>query len=584
MNQARTQLGRLLAALLAIMVVCGGTLATPARYAYADDAGIEATLFRATFGSATIGPLTAPLQVETGEVVREEGTVAVVDSSERVLEIDGTGGQATALLRWNNYPGALPGAPPPAVRVQIEGEFSAEETDAGASFGIWSGSSFFELFSFGPGGQITHDGNPVGLTYAANQKVKLEARVLLPGGSTGNVQIKLDTGAGQRTLVEPLNASFTAATLNQLRFRAPSGSGTFTADNLLVKFEQAVEQEDDDPPARIEIDNDDIDQEFERIGGVLFVNIRVTINSGDGGKARGTFLVLDLDDLDDLELADVAFLTGVGFVREVRDGKVYIGLGRNNIVYGNSNVQVKIKLKVKGDRINLRYTVRMRLNYRDTSGSNDIALVPVIVVLPGTPTVPVMPIGGTVPISGTTPISATAPVSGTTLVRLPITRIDVRFRTTWQRRGGLVVFGLPLTEPISRTDGLVVQYFERARLEYHPANRGTPYEVLLGRLAVELGYATPPSMETPPTSTTELRWYFPATGHLIATPFRSYWQARGGLLIFGLPISPPREENGLVVQYFERARLELHPDLRGTPYEVQIGLLGVEAYQQEDDD
>ena len=30
----------------------------------------------------------------------------------------------------------------------------------------------------------------------------------------------------------------------------------------------------------------------------------------------------------------------------------------------------------------------------------------------------------------------------------------------------------------------------------------------------------------------------------------------------------------LRVQYFQRARMEHHPELAGTPYEVQLGLLG----------
>jgi hypothetical protein len=29
---------------------------------------------------------------------------------------------------------------------------------------------------------------------------------------------------------------------------------------------------------------------------------------------------------------------------------------------------------------------------------------------------------------------------------------------------------------------LTIQYFERARFEYHPENTGTPYDVLLGLL------------------------------------------------------------------------------------------------------
>jgi len=31
-----------------------------------------------------------------------------------------------------------------------------------------------------------------------------------------------------------------------------------------------------------------------------------------------------------------------------------------------------------------------------------------------------------------------------------------------------------------------VQYFERARLEYHPENAGTPYVVLLGLMGTEV--------------------------------------------------------------------------------------------------
>jgi hypothetical protein len=159
------------------------------------------------------------------------------------------------------------------------------------------------------------------------------------------------------------------------------------------------------------------------------------------------------------------------------------------------------------------------------------------------------------------------------IVRLPLERIDVRFTATWRNRGGLAVFGLPLTEAITLPNGIVVQYFERARLEWHPELRGTPFEVLLGLLAVELGYGQP--AVPAPTAPAEVRWYYPSTGHLIVQPFRSYWQSRNGLAIFGLPITEVLIENGRQVQYFERARLELHPELAGTPYEVQIGHLGV---------
>ena len=60
----------------------------------------------------------------------------------------------------------------------------------------------------------------------------------------------------------------------------------------------------------------------------------------------------------------------------------------------------------------------------------------------------------------------------------------------WTRLGGLTQFGLPISQPFmekSKDNGktYLVQYFERQRFEYHPENKGTRYEVLLGRLGSE---------------------------------------------------------------------------------------------------
>jgi hypothetical protein len=59
----------------------------------------------------------------------------------------------------------------------------------------------------------------------------------------------------------------------------------------------------------------------------------------------------------------------------------------------------------------------------------------------------------------------------------------------WDRNGGLAQFGYPMSEEVtevSPTDGkqYTVQYFERARFEYHPEYKGTKAEVLLGLLGV----------------------------------------------------------------------------------------------------
>ncbi len=67
--------------------------------------------------------------------------------------------------------------------------------------------------------------------------------------------------------------------------------------------------------------------------------------------------------------------------------------------------------------------------------------------------------------------------------------LNYAFLGYWERNGGLALFGYPLSEEIrevSPTDGreYTVQYFERARFEYHPEYQGTDAEVLLGLLGV----------------------------------------------------------------------------------------------------
>jgi protocatechuate 3,4-dioxygenase beta subunit len=60
----------------------------------------------------------------------------------------------------------------------------------------------------------------------------------------------------------------------------------------------------------------------------------------------------------------------------------------------------------------------------------------------------------------------------------------------WTNMGGLPQFGYPISQPFmekNKDDGktYLVQYFERQRFEYHPENKGTKFEVLLGRLGSE---------------------------------------------------------------------------------------------------
>jgi len=164
------------------------------------------------------------------------------------------------------------------------------------------------------------------------------------------------------------------------------------------------------------------------------------------------------------------------------------------------------------------------------------------------------------------------------------------FRQYWQNRGGLPIFGFPLTEEfqeVNPSDGktYTVQYFERNRFEYHPENKGTENEVLLGLLGNQLTQGRNfPKAE--PFASTKDRTYFAQTGHALGGVFAAYWWSHGGLSIFGYPVSEefleqnPDDGKTYTVQYFERNRFEYHPENKGNQYEVLLGLLGKQVLKQ----
>ncbi len=62
------------------------------------------------------------------------------------------------------------------------------------------------------------------------------------------------------------------------------------------------------------------------------------------------------------------------------------------------------------------------------------------------------------------------------------------FKQYWEANGGLERFGYPISEEFQETTisgTYTVQYFERARFEYHPEKQ-PPFQVLLGLLGVQL--------------------------------------------------------------------------------------------------
>jgi hypothetical protein len=141
-------------------------------------------------------------------------------------------------------------------------------------------------------------------------------------------------------------------------------------------------------------------------------------------------------------------------------------------------------------------------------------------------------------------------------------RVCGEFLDFFNSRGGLEIFGYPLTEAFEdeTRGGLYVQYFQRTRMEFRPDNPDG-YKVELGLLVDELGYDFPPARpERIPSSNGVLHYYFSETGHVISFAFLDYFRDHGGVDIFGYPRSEFMYEGGRVVQYFQRGRMEWHPE------------------------
>jgi hypothetical protein len=154
--------------------------------------------------------------------------------------------------------------------------------------------------------------------------------------------------------------------------------------------------------------------------------------------------------------------------------------------------------------------------------------------------------------------------------------IGFKFRRFYYEHGGPAIFGLPLTETFD-DNGLIVQYFERARFEYRQDMGGGVTLSLLGQeLAAGRGE---PEFQWIPADPGNGRRYMPESGHTVGGAFLDFWERSNGLLVFGYPVSEELYEIGSdgaprIVQYFQRARFELYPEAAFTPNIVQLSQIG----------
>jgi hypothetical protein len=122
---------------------------------------------------------------------------------------------------------------------------------------------------------------------------------------------------------------------------------------------------------------------------------------------------------------------------------------------------------------------------------------------------------------------------------------------------------------VSPTEGkaYTVQYFERAVFEYHPEMQA-PDDVELSLLGVfRYQDKYPGGAPGQVVNGSAGSMLFSQTGHRVGGGFLDYWKSHGGLAQQGYPISDELTEvsdlNGqsYMVQYFERAEFEYHPEM-----------------------
>lgn len=156
--------------------------------------------------------------------------------------------------------------------------------------------------------------------------------------------------------------------------------------------------------------------------------------------------------------------------------------------------------------------------------------------------------------------------------------LSSEFVQFFDMNGGEDIFGFPITDGfIDPESGLLVQYTENARLEWLTASGEQPARVVLQPLGRMVGGVQPP-LATGGSGDPACQ-YFERTGHESCHAFLAFFRDGGGQDLFGAPISEFQIENGRVVQYFERFRLDWFPEA-AAGHDIRVAPLGRVHFEQ----
>ena len=131
------------------------------------------------------------------------------------------------------------------------------------------------------------------------------------------------------------------------------------------------------------------------------------------------------------------------------------------------------------------------------------------------------------------------------------------FLPTWNAAGGRSVLGIPLSEArFVDGAGTIQQTFETLTLAYDPAIEA-PWTIQALHLdAGVVSRIAPAAARAKVAGATGGGQYFADSGHTLANAFLTFWQQRGGLQLFGLPLSEPFTGGAGTTQVFERVVME----------------------------
>jgi len=143
------------------------------------------------------------------------------------------------------------------------------------------------------------------------------------------------------------------------------------------------------------------------------------------------------------------------------------------------------------------------------------------------------------------------------------------------------LFGYPITDQfVDPSTNLIFQYFQKVRLELDPAYPHKGVQISnLGAFLYEIG-----------GSGEDVDWNgaspcktFPENGATVCYDFLRFFEEKGGVKQFGLPISNVERINKRNVQYFDKARFEWYPEY--LPNEsVIVSNLGLQYFQSRGED